>query len=422
MVTLSACTQVSPRSMSGGSFFIRHGLLAWGRGVTALLFVWCDLLGRSIEEVGILVAKRRSLFGLWFVALLLALTACGGGVAPIPATAPTAPTAAVAATTQTPPAAARLVTATTSPVNAATATRTGVAATVARPASPVSTPRAAATPARTAYPLTIQDIAGRRVTLTKRPGRIVSLAPSSTETLFAQGLGDRLVGVDQSSNFPAAALDKPKIGTFSQPSIEQIVALAPDLVLAANLHLRSAVPALESRGVIVVVLNPVDLPAVLDSISLVGQLTDNASGAEQLRGEMEARIAAVEGRLRGVTARPRAYVEITAKFSAAGPASYIGDLVVRAGGANIVDDRSAQYPTLGAETIIARDPEVIILTDAGPDVTSATVAARAGWGTIAAVKAGRIVAVDSEVVNRAGPRVVEALEALAKAFHPELFR
>jgi len=371
------------------------------------------LSGAIIEEVGPLLAKNRTLFGLWFIGLLLALTACGGGAAPLPATVTTA---------QTQPSAASPVTATIGLASAATATRTGVAATVTRPASPANTPRAAAIPARTAYPLTIEDIAGRRVTLTKRPERIVSLAPSTTETLFAQGLGDRLVGVDQSSNYPAAALDKPKIGTFSQPSIEQIVALAPDLVLAANLHLRSAVPALESRGVIVVVLNPVDLPAVLDSVSLVGTLTDNANGAQQLRGEMEARIAAVEGRLRGVTVRPRAYVEITAKFSAAGPTSYIGDLVVRAGGANIVDDRNAQYPTLGAETIVARDPEVIILTDAGPEVTSATVAARAGWGNITAVKAGRIVAVDAEVVNRAGPRVVEALEALAKAFHPELFR
>lgn len=368
------------------------------------------------------MTKYRATSGLWFIGLLLALTACGGGAAPLPATATTAPTAVVAATAPTQPSAASPVTATIGLASAATATRTGVAATVTRPASPANTPRAAAIPARTAYPLTIEDIAGRRVTLTKRPERIVSLAPSTTETLFAQGLGDRLVGVDQSSNYPAAALDKPKIGTFSQPSIEQIVALAPDLVLAANLHLRSAVSALESRGVIVVVLNPVDLPAVLDSVSLVGTLTDNASAAQQLRGEMEARIAAVEGRLRGVTVRPRAYVEITAKFSAAGPTSYIGDLVVRAGGANIVDDRNAQYPTLGAETIVARDPEVIILTDAGPEVTSATVAARAGWGNITAVKAGRIVAVDAEVVNRAGPRVVEALEALAKAFHPELFK
>ncbi len=368
------------------------------------------------------MANYRFTLGLWLVGLLLMLTGCGGGAVPVPATTIIVPTAVGAATAQAKPSAASPVTAANGMVSAATATRTGAAATVTRPASPVGTPRAAATPARTAYPLTIQDIAGRRVTLTKRPERIVSLAPSSTETLFAQGLGGRLVGVDQSSNYPAAALDKPKIGTFSQPSIEQIVALAPDLVLAANLHLRSAVPALESRGVIVVVLNPVDLPAVLDSVSLGGQLTDNTSAAQQLRGEMAARIAAVEGRLRGVTVRPRAYVEITAKFSAAGPTSYIGDLVVRAGGANIVDDRSAQYPTLGAETIIARDPEVIILTDAGPDVTSATVGARAGWGNIAAVKTGRIVAIDAEVVNRAGPRVVDALEALAKAFHPELFR
>jgi len=260
------------------------------------------------------------------------------------------------------------------------------------------------------------------VALPKRPERIVSLAPSNTETLFALGLGDRVVGVDQSSDYPPAARDKPKIGTFSQPMIEEVVAKAPDLVLAANLHLRSAVPALEARGLTVVVLNPPDLAGVLDSIGLVGQLTDSADEARRLRGEMEARIVAVEARLAGTTARPRVYVEITPKFIAAGPSSYIGDLIARAGGSNIVDDRSTPYPPLSAEAIIARDPQVIVLADAGGEVTIASVGARAGWGGISAVRDGRIVAIDPNLVNRAGPRVVEALEQLARAFHPGAFR
>lgn len=285
----------------------------------------------------------------------------------------------------------------------------------------MASPGGEATPSRTAYPLTILDIAGRRVTIPKRPERIVSLAPSNTETLFALGLGDRVVGVDQTSDYPPAARDKPKIGTFSQPTIEEVVGKSPDLVLAANIHVRAAVPALESRGIVVVVINPGDLPAVLDSISLVGQLTDRADAAQRLCGEMEGRIAAVEARLRGAAPQPRVYLEITAKLSAAGPASYIGDLIARAGGSNIVDDRSTPYPTLSAEAIVARDPEVIVLTDSGGEVTLASVGERPGWSGIAAVRTGRVVAIDPNIVNRAGPRVVDALEQLARACYPEGF-
>ncbi len=348
------------------------------------------------------MVRRWPGFALWFLGLLVVLSACGG-VAP-PTLVPTNPMVAA------PSAAASAGSPVASPTPPS------------RPASPAASPGVVAAPSRTAYPLTIQDIAGRRVTLPKRPERIVSLAPSNTETLFALGLGDRVVGVDQSSDVPPAARDKPKIGTFSQPTIEEVVAKAPDLILAANLHLRAVVPALEARGLTVVVLNPPDLAGVLDSVGLVGQLTDSAGEARRLRGEMEARIAAVEARLRGTAERPRVYVEITPKFVAAGPASYIGDLIARAGGRNIVDDRSTPYPSLNAETIIARDPQVIILTDAGGEVTIASVGERVGWGGISAVRDGRVVALDPNLVNRAGPRVVEALELLARAFHPETFQ
>ena len=183
-------------------------------------------------------------------------------------------------------------------------------------------------------------------------------------------------------------------------------------------------------------INPTDLPAVLDSITLVGQLTDSADAASVLRGELAGRIATVEAQLQSVTTRPRVYeaqlqsvttrprvyVEITPKFVAAGPTSFIGDLIMRAGGSNIVDDRGTQYPTLSAEAIVARDPEVIVLTDIGGEVTVASVSARPGWAGIGAVRTGRVVAIDPNIVNRAGPRVVDALEQLARAFHPELFR
>ncbi len=367
---------------------------------------------------------RPPVTALLVLAFVMVLAACGGPPPAPPGTiaATATPTATAAragatvTTTRTAPTAARAETTTASPSPAR-------GATAAR--SPTASPTRAgggATPRASAYPLTIRDIAGRTVTLPRRPERVVSLAPSNTETLYALGLGERVVGVDQNSDFPEAARAKPKVGTFSAPSIEQVVALAPDLVLAANIHLRAVVPALEGRGLTVVVLNPPDLPGVLDAIGLVGQLADANAEAARLRAALEARIGAVSDRLRGVAARPRVYVEITPKFVTAGPRSFIDDLIGRAGGANIAADAATQFPTLSAETIIARDPEVIVLTDAGPEVTVESVGSRPGWAGISAVRAGRVVAIDPDLVNRPGPRVVDALEQLARVLHPEAFR
>jgi iron complex transport system substrate-binding protein len=370
----------------------------------------------------------RTLIHAWLFVVLLGLAACGGTNGPAPANTvtTTGAIATIASTGAASNAPASVASATTRLAVNGTATRvatvpSNVPGSATRAAPGGATPSAGASPGATIYPLAIRDVAGRTVTIARRPRRIVSLAPSNTETLFALGLGERVVGVDQSSDYPAAARDKPRIGTFSQPTIEQVAAQSPDLILAANIHVRSAVPALEALGLAVVVLNPADLPQVLDSITLVGQLTDSQAAAKGLRDGLEARIAAVSAKVAATPARPRTYVEITSKLVAAGPTSYIGDLIVRAGGANIVDDRATQYPALGPETIIARDPEVIVLTDAGAEVTGSLVGARPGWAGISAVKGGRVVAIDPNLLNRAGPRVVDGLEALAAALHPELF-
>lgn len=274
----------------------------------------------------------------------------------------------------------------------------------------------------TSYPLTVRDDAGRSVTLTKQPRRIVSLAPSATEIAFALGLGDRLVGVDTFSDYPEAAKTKPKIGGFAATNIEGVIALTPDLVLAAAIHSREAVAALESRGLPVVVLAPQDLPGVLDNISLVGQVADVNAEAARLRGELEGRMNAVAERLRGVNERPRVFAELDPTFYTAGPHSFYNDLLTRAGGVNIAADAATPFPQLSAEVIIARDPEVIVLSDTEQGVTVDAVKARPGFAGISAVRNGRIIPIDTNLVSRPGPRVFDALELLLRAFHPRLFR
>lgn len=256
-----------------------------------------------------------------------------------------------------------------------------------------------------------------------RPQRIVSLAPSNTELLFALGLDDRVVGVDQFSNYPPEAAAKPKIGSYSAANLEEVLARDADLVLASGITRPDVLAALEGRGLAVVVLNPPDLAGVLANITLLGQIADAGADAATLRGSLEARIATVTQRVQGTTTKPRAFVELDpTQFFSVGPQSFVDDLIMRAGGANIAADTGTPYPQLSQEQIIVRDPEVILLGDGSQGVTPEAVKGRAGWGGVSAVRSGRIVVLDEDVFFRPGPRAVDALEALLRYLHPELFR
>ena len=376
----------------------------------------------------------RPLIWLLGVVLVILLSACGGAtpmatqVLPATAGATSAPTRAAAATSAqatSAPAATSTRAATsgasTTPIAGATAARAAspvaIASRIAGSATPAATPRA------TTYPLTVKDDAGRSVTLARHPQRIISLAPSNTEILFAVGLADRIVGVDTYSNYPPAATSKPKISNYSSTDLEQVVAATPDLIVAAGITRPDVIAAFEARGLTVIVLNPADVPGVLNNIALVGQVADANAEAAKVRGEMETRLAALTAKLRTTTTKPRVFFELDPdQYFTVGPKSFIDDLITRASGTNIAADAGTPYPKLSAEQIILKDPEVIILSDEGAGATVESVKARPGWSGISAVKGGRIVAIDPDLTNRPGPRIVDALERLAAALHPELFR
>lgn len=291
--------------------------------------------------------------------------------------------------------------------------------TAAAPAC-LATPIAmAATPVAT-FPLAFTDDAGRAVTLVAEPARIVSLAPSNTEILFALGLADRVVAVDAYSDYPPAAAEKPAIGDYADPDLEQIVALDPDLVLASAVHAPGIVPRLESLGIPAVVIEPADLDATLTSIDRVGRLAGAPAVAADLVCGLQARIDAVEEAVDGAP-RPRVFVELSPDLFTAGEDTFIADLIARAGGENIVGATLGPWPQISAEAVIAADPEVILLADHEAGVTPASVAARPGWSVVSAVSDGRVVILDTNLVVRPGPRVVDGLEAIARALHPERF-
>ena len=273
----------------------------------------------------------------------------------------------------------------------------------------------------TPFPITVTDEAGNAVTVPAEPERIVSLSPSHTEILFALGLGGRLVGTTTYCNYPPEVADTPRVGGFSDVDLEQVVGLAPDLVLASTIHSTEVVPRLEELGIAVFVVNPPTVLAVLDSILTIGFITGQARAAAVLVAEMQERIDAILEAVAGA-AKPEVFWELGPDLYTAGPGSFIDDLITLAGGKNVAADAQSQWPQLSAETIIVKDPEIIVLADHNYGETAAMVEARPGWADVAAVKEGRMVELaNDDVFSRPGPRIVEGLEFLARVFHPDRF-
>jgi len=281
-------------------------------------------------------------------------------------------------------------------------------------ASPTAEPAAA-------FAVSVEDGTGSEVTLDKEPARIVSLAPNHTEILYALGVGDRLVGVTEYCNYPPEATEKTVVGAFDAIDLELVVGLEPDLVLATTMHMVETVPALKDHGIPVFVLDPQTVSHVLQAITAIGRLTGRDAAAAGLVDEMQACIDAVRAAVAGAD-RPTVFWELGPELFTAGPGSFIDDMISIAGGENVAADAGSPWPQLTVEAIVLKDPDVIVLADHNYGQTAEIVAARPGWGDIRAVREGKIVEITNEdIVSRPGPRVVEGLEFLARAFHPELF-
>ena len=275
-----------------------------------------------------------------------------------------------------------------------------------------------------AKPISVVDDAGRTVEIAKMPQRIISLAPSNTEILFALGLGDKVVGVTDFCNYPEEAKSIEQIGTYFDPNIEKIFSLSPDLVLAIT-GLPEVIAKLEELGIPALILDPSDLEAVLTDIQLVGKVKGAEKEAEALVSEMRGRIAVVTEKATEVKERPTVFCEIDAtdpsKPWTTGPGSFMDAMIRLSGGTNVAADAESAWVQLSAEEIIAKDPDIIILADSKYGVTPESVRERPGWEVITAVKEGAIYDLNDDLISRPGPRIVDGLEAVARIIHPELF-
>lgn len=277
------------------------------------------------------------------------------------------------------------------------------------------------------FPLTLEDFFGRRVEILQKPERIISLAPSNTELLFAMGLEERIVGVTEYCNFPTEALAKPKAGSFSEPYLEQIISLQPDLVVASELLVSGeTLEQLEELEYPVLVVHPDGIEEVCQALELLGAATGEKVSAGLLINDMKERLAAVQEKLEQLPdeKRVKVYYEVYADpLMVAGRVSVVHEIMETAGGINIFADVQAAYPRVSPEAIIERDPGIILYScqHGSEDIFEPEIISRPGWGTITALREEKIFGLDADKFTRPGPRLAEAVEEMAKIFYPELW-
>jgi iron complex transport system substrate-binding protein len=280
--------------------------------------------------------------------------------------------------------------------------------------------------------ITLVDAVGNVVTFNEPPERIVSLAPSNTEILFLLGAGDSVVGVtdycDYPYNFTAwiEAGNMSSIGNYYGPSIEPIVALEPDLILASTGSLDAAT-SLTKLGYNVLVTEGQYLDEILSDIIMVGRATYKNNEASNVVSEMRARIDAVVNQVATGITTPKVYHEVWYDpIMSIGPTTFIDELIGLAGGENIFHDATTSWPTVSLEAIVERNPDVMFFPDMYMSTvnfyeTIEAVKERPGWTSITAVKNDAIYEINADIISRTGPRLVDALEAIAKMVHPEIF-
>ena len=268
---------------------------------------------------------------------------------------------------------------------------------------------------------TVVDDFDRVVTLGKAPERIISLVPSNTEIIYALGLGDKVVGVTTFDDYPEEVLEVEKVGDFNGINLERIIELEPDLVVNYGPGNAEENARLEEAGINYVGFMPESIDGVIDTINKLGKLTGKVAEAKELTDSMNAKKDEILSKIAG-TQPKRVFYEIWHEpLMAAGSGSFMDELMTLVGGDNIAKDADGEYPQFDLEQLIERNPEVYLTSEDMPEKTAESIAARPGYENIDAIINGNVYVLNANIVSRPGPRIVEALELIAKAIHPEKF-
>ena len=277
--------------------------------------------------------------------------------------------------------------------------------------------------------ISLTDGLGREVNLASPAEKIISLAPSNTEILFAIGAGGQLIGRDEFSDYPLEAGDLPSVGgSMGNYDMEKIASLQPDLVLAAvGIITPEQVQTLEKLGLTVFsIADPIDLAGLYANIGSVGKLTGHENEAASLVKSLKNRVDTVTSRLVDVTEKPLVYYELDASDLAKpwtpGPESFITMLIQLAGGRSVGESLTSSYAQISLEALLTQNPDIILVRSGTGSVSPEDVALRDGWQSIKAIQENQVFTIDENIISRPGPRLVDGLETLAKLLYPEIFK
>lgn len=289
-----------------------------------------------------------------------------------------------------------------------------------RPAT--ETPAASATP----EPISVSDGLGGTLVLAAPPKAIVSLAPSTTEILFAVGAGAQIAAREDFTNYPAEAAALPSVGGMSGPiSVEQIVAFKPDLVMVAPITAPELVKSIQDLEIPVMMLpNPKSLADMYALLELAAQVTGHEAEAKALVEQLQAREQKALAVAAKAQSKPVVFYELDgtdpAKPWTSGPGTFIDLLITLAGGQNLGAKLEGEWAQFSQEELLVDDPEYILLGDSNFGMTAEQVAARPGWSELSAVKENKVLPINDDLISRPGPRMIDGLETLIKLLHPEL--
>jgi iron complex transport system substrate-binding protein len=265
--------------------------------------------------------------------------------------------------------------------------------------------------------IVVTDDLGRTVTLPGPARRIVSLAPSLTESLFAIGAGPLVVGRTTFCDYPAEALEVAEVGGMTNPSIERVVALTPDLIVVSmEGNLREDARRLNDLGIPVYVSNPRTLDGIYHSVEHLALLSGRVAEGSRLIDSLRSRERLLE--VQAPAAHPSVLFFVSLRpLMAAGANTLLDDLLRRAGGTNLAATLRGHYPTISREAVLTRDPEVILCTSEIMTAPDVLLKLFPEWSQLQAVRKGRIVPIDADVISRPGPRALQGLELLITALH-----
>ena len=277
-------------------------------------------------------------------------------------------------------------------------------------------------PATSAFAEMFEDFLERKIILNAPPSRIVSLAPSLTEILYFLDLGDRVVGVTKHSTYPPEALQKPRVGSYVDLNVEKIISLSPELVIGTvDGNSKSIINLLDQAGVKVFIVNPRNVKQTIETIKILGRVCGVGEKVYDICLKLEKRVNYIKKKTRTLK-KPKVFLEINLKpIMTVNRNTFHNDLIRLCGGKNLFEDEPINYPRISLEEVIRRKPEVIIISSmerAGKFEEARK--AWLMWNSVPAVRDGRVHLIDSDIIDRPSPRIVEGLEKMARLIHPEI--